>query len=91
MATCVQARLDDETQAALERLARRHGWSASQVVRESIRLMDKHHAAPRRPRLIGIGCVDFGPGDLSTNKEHMKGFGVKSMGKGWLPPKDRSK
>jgi hypothetical protein len=23
------------------------------------------------------GCVDFGRGDLSTNKNHLKGFGKK--------------
>ncbi len=23
------------------------------------------------------GCVDFGPGDLSTNKEYLKGLGQK--------------
>ncbi|MCM0592956.1 MAG: DUF2281 domain-containing protein [Gloeotrichia echinulata DEX184] len=24
------------------------------------------------------GCVDFGPGDLATNKEYLKGMGKKS-------------
>jgi hypothetical protein len=77
MGTSVQARLDDETQAALERLALRHGWSASQVVRESIRLMDKHQAAPQRPRMIGVGIFDSGIPDLSTAKKYMEGFGLK--------------
>jgi hypothetical protein len=89
MKASVQARLDAESQAALEGLVRRLGWSPSKVVREGIRLVDKHHAKPR-PRLVGIGCVDFGPGDMATNKKYMEGFGVKSMGKGWRPPKQRA-
>ncbi|KAA6463190.1 hypothetical protein DYQ86_07680 [Acidobacteria bacterium AB60] len=32
---------------------------------------------PVSVRLVGIGSVSFGPGDLATNKKHMKGFGKK--------------
>jgi hypothetical protein len=91
MKAMVQARLDEETQAALGRLVRQHGLKPSDAVREGIRLLDKHHATPARLRLIGIGCVDFGPGDLATNKEHMKDFGVKSMGRGWRWPEERKR
>jgi hypothetical protein len=91
MKAIVQARLDEETQAALERLVQFRGMKPSEVVRESIRLMDKHHAAPARPRLIGIGEYESGIPDLATNKKHMQGFGAKSMGNGWRPPKARAK
>jgi hypothetical protein len=78
----VQARLDEETQAALERLVRRRGLRPSEVVRESIRLMDKHHAPPARPRMIGIGMFASGIGDLATNKKYMEGFGAKGLKRG---------
>jgi hypothetical protein len=91
MTSTVQARLDEETQAALDRLVRQRGMKTSDAVREGIRLLDKHHAPPARPRLIGIGKYDSGMPDLATNKKHMEGFGQKSMGKGWRPPKDRAR
>ncbi len=90
MTTSVQARLDEETQAALDRL-RRSGMTTSEVIRQGIQLVEKQHPARKRPRLVGIGCVDFGPGDLATNKKHMEDFGRKSMGKGWIPPADPAK
>ena len=77
MATTVQARLDAETQAALDRLVRRRGWSTSQVIRASIRLMDNHRPEKKRhrPKLVGIGMFS-GPGDLSTNPRYMEDFGL---------------
>jgi hypothetical protein len=88
MATTIQARLDEETQAALERLVRDNGWTASQAIRECIREAAERRAAKPRPRLIGVGMFDSGLPDLATNKKYMQGFGVKSMGKGWRPPKE---
>jgi hypothetical protein len=82
----IQARLDEETQAALERLVRRHGLRPSEVVREGIRLMDEKHKAQKRPKLIGAGRFDSGIPDLATNKKYMKDFGVKGMGKGRKNP-----
>lgn len=81
MRTSVQARLDEETQQALDGLVRRLGWSPSRVVREGIRLVDKHHAKPR-PRMIGIGMFSSGLGDLATNKKYMEGFGAKGLKRG---------
>jgi hypothetical protein len=89
MKTSVQARLDEETQAALDRL-RRSGMTTSEVIRQGICLVEKQRLVRKRPRLAGIGCVDFGPGDLATNRKHMEDFGRKSMGKGWIPPEDRA-
>ncbi|MGA3370752.1 MAG: ribbon-helix-helix domain-containing protein [Terracidiphilus sp.] len=88
MAATIQARLDEETQAALERLVRDNGWTASQAIRECIREAAERHTAKPRPRFIGVGEFDSGLGDLATNKKHMQSFGVKSMGKGWRPPKE---
>jgi len=90
MKTSVQARLDEETQAALERLVRANGWTISKALRECVLRVDGESKAKPRPRLVGIGCVDFGPGDMATNKKYMEGFGVGSMGKGWRPPKQRA-
>jgi hypothetical protein len=77
MKAMIQARLDEETQAALERLVRQHGLKASEIVREGIRLVDKQYTPPARPRLIGVGMFSSGITDLSTNKKHMEGFGKK--------------
>jgi len=77
MKTSIQARLDEETQAALERLVRASGCTASQAVRDSILKADELLRAHRRPRLVGAGCFDSGVTDLATNKEHMEGFGKK--------------
>jgi predicted transcriptional regulator len=82
MKATVQARLDEETQAALDRLVRRHGWSTSEVVREGIRLMVKRHQAPPWGKLIGAGMFDSGIPDLATNKKYMEGFGSKGLKQG---------
>jgi hypothetical protein len=81
MASTVQARLDAESQEALETLTRRLGMSQSQVVRASLLLMVKEHPAPRRRKIIGAGEFDSGVDDLATNKKYMEGFGRKSMGR----------
>jgi predicted transcriptional regulator len=91
MGTTVQVRLDDQMQEKLDRAARRLGVTRSEILREGIRLVEKGTAKKTVPRLIGIGCVDFGPGDLATNKKYLKNLGAKSMGKGWRPPKARAK
>jgi hypothetical protein len=81
MKTTVQARLDEETQTTLNRVARQLGWSASKVVREGIHLVEQRHAAPKVRKLIGIGMYGGGPSDLSTNKKYLEDFGLKSMGR----------
>jgi hypothetical protein len=90
MKASVQARLDEETQAALERLVRRHGWSVSKVVREGIRLVEERQAPATRRKLIGIGMFDSGVPDLATNKKYMEDFGRKSMGTSKRKPKQSS-
>jgi hypothetical protein len=73
----VQARFDTKAEAALKKLIRSNGWTTSQALRECVLRVYEQTAAKPRPRLTGIGCVDFGPGDLATNKKHMEGFGKK--------------
>jgi hypothetical protein len=75
MKAVVQARLDPEAQQALDVLVRRLGWSPSRVVRESLRLMGRHHSASPRRRVIGVGTFHSGLLDLGSNKRHMQGFG----------------
>jgi hypothetical protein len=90
MKTSVQTRLDEKTQAALDRLVRANGWTVSRVIRESILLMDENRAPKPRRKLIGIGEFDSGIPDLATNKKHLEGLGVKSMGRGWHRPTESS-
>ena len=91
MTITVQARFDNEAQEALERISRSNGWTTSQALRECVLRVDEQTSAKPRPRLVGIGCVDFGPGDLATNKKYLQSLGVKSMGKSWRPAKGRTK
>jgi Arc/MetJ-type ribon-helix-helix transcriptional regulator len=79
MKATVQARLDAESQEALETLTRRLGMSQSEVVRASLRLMVKQHPAPKRREFIGAGKFDSGVSDLATNKKHMEGFGLTRL------------
>ncbi|HEY6445497.1 MAG TPA: hypothetical protein VIY53_03490 [Acidobacteriaceae bacterium] len=73
----VQARLDEESEAALHQLTSQLGWSPSRVVREGLRLMAKHHGSPRRKKrkIIGMGEFDSGIPDLGSNKKHLEGYG----------------
>ncbi|MGA3263346.1 MAG: hypothetical protein ABSC47_04790 [Terracidiphilus sp.] len=78
MPTSVQARLDEETQAALQTVVRRHGWSTSRAVREGIRLLVREQRTGAARRMIGIGMFDSGIPDLGSNKKHLEGFGSNS-------------
>jgi hypothetical protein len=80
MKMSVQARLDPESQQALEKLQRRLGLSPSEIVREGLRLMVKQYGPPRRKKIIGLGEFESGISDLGSNKKHLEGFARKSMG-----------
>lgn len=77
MKTTVQARLDEESQAALKELTRRLGWSPSRVVREGLRLMARQHGADQQKqrKIIGLGEFEGGPPDLATNKKYLEDLG----------------
>jgi hypothetical protein len=75
MRTNVQARLDRETQAALESLVRRLDWSPSRVVREGLRLMAACYGTASQTKVVGIGRFASNITDLGSNEKHLKGFG----------------
>lgn len=74
MSKIVQARLDDETRAVLERLRRRTGVGESELVRRGLKLLAS--ASEERPkRIIGLGRFASGRTDLGSSKRHLRGFG----------------
>lgn len=75
MKTIVQARLDKDSQVALEQLSRRLGWTHSEVVREGLRLMKACYGSGRGKKIIGMGQFSSGEPDLGSNKKHLEGFG----------------
>jgi ribbon-helix-helix CopG family protein len=76
MGTVVQTRVDEETKAELEKVAREQGKSVSDLVREGIRVVVNHHSSTPRRKWIGVGKHDSGMPDLSTNPKSMEGFGL---------------
>jgi len=78
MKTSVQARLDEETQAALEMVVRRNGWSTSRAVREGLQLLVRQQGGGTARKMIGIGMFDSGIPDLGSNKKYLEGFGSNS-------------
>jgi hypothetical protein len=86
MGAVVQARLDEETQAALEKLVSRTGWTASRVICEGIRLVEERRAAQPPRMLIGVGMFDSGIADLATNKKHRVDLGQQSLGRSRRKP-----
>lgn len=78
MITKVQARLDAGSSAALSRL-RLRGRTTSDVIRQGIHLVEKQEPDWERPRMVGIGILSSGLGDLATNKKYMEGFGAKGL------------
>jgi hypothetical protein len=78
MGTTVQARLDKETLAEMNAFLSRKGWSTSKTVREAIRLLVRHESGSAASRLVGLGIIDSGPGDMATNKKYLEGLGRNS-------------
>ena len=60
MRSSIQARLDPESQKALERLAGRLGWSPSKIVREGIRLLESCYGRTAEQRIVGLGKFSLG-------------------------------
>lgn len=71
----VQARLDRQSQMALESLVRSLGWSPSRVVREGLNLLAACYRTPSRARIVGLGRYASGIPDLGSNKKNLRGFG----------------
>jgi hypothetical protein len=75
MASTIQARLDEESQKIMRQLVRKTGWTASQVVREGLRLLASCHIGNGRRTIYGQGKFSSGLGDLASNKEYLRDFG----------------
>ena len=75
MRSSIQARLDSDSQKALERLAGHLGWSPSKIVREGIRLLESCYGRTAGQRIVGLGKFSSGIHNLGSNKRHLKGFG----------------
>ena len=71
----VQARLDAEAEAVLDRLVQHFGWTTSEVVRHALRLMAASEMRTGRRRIAGIGQFASGRSDLGSNPEHLRRFG----------------
>jgi Arc/MetJ-type ribon-helix-helix transcriptional regulator len=76
--TTISLKLPDELHARLDELARRTRKSKSEVAREALTRYLEGGASS------GVSCLDLvrdlvgtarGPGDLSRNKKHMRGYG----------------
>ena len=71
----VSIKLESDLDTELSALARRRNVSRSAVVREALRA----YTVGRRPSALDLAGdlagILRGPGDLSTNKRHMKDFG----------------
>ena len=78
MKASVQARLDKETQAALDRVMKRYGWTASKVVREGLRMLLREHEGSAASKMVGIGIFASGVKDMGSNKKYLEGFGENS-------------
>ena len=74
----IHARLSKEDRAILEDLKKSTGRSESELVREGLYLMRRQLEGKRTAlEVAGRSAGKFagGPKDLSTNKEHLAGFG----------------
>lgn len=71
----ISLKVPEALDRALTDIARRRGTNRSAVIRESLDALVK---GERRSALALagdlVGCLN-GPGDLSTNPDHMAGFG----------------
>lgn len=71
----VQARLDPETAEILARLARRLGYTHSEVMREAIRILAAIYPVCGIPKIAGGGEFASDIPDLGSSKKHLQGFG----------------
>lgn len=75
--TTISLKLPDDMAARLDALARRRKMSRSELMREALAaILDGSPGRASIDDLAGdlVGSL-AGPGDLSTNKKHMRGFG----------------
>jgi predicted DNA-binding protein len=74
----IHARLAEEDRVALEELKQATGRSESELVRRGLRLVvEEERRRQSALSLAGpsVGRFKKGPKDLSSNKQHLEGFG----------------
>jgi hypothetical protein len=91
MNTVVQARFDEEAQAALGKLVREKGWTVSKALREGVLSLAGQSERSQPIKIIGLGKYDSGISDLASNKKHLAGLGLSSMPGGKIKRKTRSR
>jgi hypothetical protein len=72
-------KLPDELARVLEDRARSQGTTKSEILREALARYFSRNRPPGNGSFLAlagnlVGCLE-GPGDLSYNKEHLKGYG----------------
>ncbi len=81
MTTARTVKLEDALDQAVDKVAYERGVPRSEVVREALATYVASHAGAdsfaRRAADL-VGCAR-GPGDLSTNAEHLAGYGESSV------------
>ena len=77
MTTVVKTvKLPKQVAAALKRVAKAKGCTESDLIRKGIELVTREDDGLDMMALIGPGLgIGHGPGDLSTNRKHMTGYG----------------
>jgi Arc/MetJ-type ribon-helix-helix transcriptional regulator len=78
MKPLIHARLSEADRAILDDLKRATGWSDSEVIRRGLRLVQQDLGrSPSALDAAGRSAGRFrgGPRDLSTNADHLEGFG----------------
>jgi predicted transcriptional regulator len=75
----LSVKLPDALEAKLSALAQKRGVSKSEVVREALEALLVRDRSHRRASALALakdlaGCL-AGPGDLSFNKDYLKGYG----------------
>jgi hypothetical protein len=74
----IHARLSHVDRAILDSLKRSTGASESELVRRGLHLISRAVGSGQSARALAgrsVGKFKKGPADLSTNREHLEGFG----------------
>jgi Arc/MetJ-type ribon-helix-helix transcriptional regulator len=73
-------KISEELEEKIERAVRRHRLTKSEIVRQALERFVREEPAPPPPSsALALledlaGCLE-GPPDLSTNEEHLEGYG----------------
>lgn len=76
----ITVRIDDQLRHAVEAEASEEGVSPSEIIRRALEDHVRHRKPPINARQLAerlgiLGSAEGLPADLSTNHDHMEGFG----------------